>query len=93
MKNFLFILAIWIIASISSTNEFFDMKYNKNPIKSMWINYDKLNYNFAGKLILVLLNTLVGLPGILICLLFFLMVGCLQWVKNMFDTIFKSKNK
>lgn len=83
---------IWVLISMSILRYFEPDMSNSNPFRNMWNEFDFYNYNFLGKSILLILNTILGLPTLIIWYFIALpILWCTKLIVYCFDKLFKKK--
>ena len=51
---------VWVLISLSILRYFELNMLDSNPFRNMWTEFDLHNYNFLGKIILLILNNLIN---------------------------------
>ena len=83
---------VWVLISLSILRYFESNMLDSNPFRNMWNEFDLYNYNFLGKIILLILNIIIGLPTLVIWYCIILPIyWCSSLIVYCFDKLFKKE--
>lgn len=67
-----------------------DGTWSKNPIKNVWVDLDKNNYNFAGKIILTVFIFIMSWPACIVLYIVGMLRKLTQLAIALFNKFFKN---